>query len=353
MQEIDPSKPILVTGGSGYLASWIVKLLLEKGLQVHTTVRDSSGRDNYLPLEQLSMENPGRLKIFEADLLLPNSFMPAMRECELVIHTASPFIAGKVGNAKKEIIQPALQGTRNVLFSATDSGRVKRVVLTSSIVAMAGNARDIRQAGGIINEKCWNHSSTAAGQPYSFSKTIAEREAWRLQRQQAKWDLVVINPGFILGPSLSRRTDPTSIKIMKLLLTGAFRAGVPKGAQAVVDVRDVAKAHLQAGMIPHAGGRHLATGHLIDFLKLAAIIRDRYPRYPLPCRFLPLWLIKLGAPLSGLSAGFIEQNTGFDFTFDNRFIREDLQLSFRPIEQTIIDHVNQLANDHLVKDKRD
>lgn len=353
MTTIDRDKPILVTGGTGYLASWIIKQLLDEGFQVNTTVRDKSAQKKYQHLLDIASKSKGKLAIYEADLLLDHSFQEAMEGCELVIHTASPFKITAIKNADKELIQPALQGTRNVLFSANDSGSVKRVVLTSSIVAMVGDARDVKeQNNGVFNEKSWNTSSSAEYQPYPYSKTIAEKEAWKIAEKQNRWDLVVINPGFILGPSLSQRSDSTSINLMIQLFSGKFKSGVPTGDQAIVDVRDVARAHILAGLIPTASGRHLAAAHQKDFLAIANMIRKRHPNYPLPKKYVPKWLFQLIGPLMGFSRKYVKRNMGYDFVFDNSYIKKDLKMSFISFEKTITDHFNQLAEDGLIPDLR-
>ena len=108
MKIIDRMKPILVTGGTGYLASWIVKLLLDEGREVRTTVRNLTQKDKYAHFTALAVKSKGILQVFEADLLKLGSFNDAMKGCGLVIHTASPFIISGVKNALKELIEPRL-----------------------------------------------------------------------------------------------------------------------------------------------------------------------------------------------------------------------------------------------------
>jgi len=98
MKEIDKTKPILVTGGTGYLASWIIKMLLEDGIDVHATVRDSSNTAKIEHLTTLANQSSATLKLFDADLLKKGSFEEAMGDCELVFHTASPFIISDIKN---------------------------------------------------------------------------------------------------------------------------------------------------------------------------------------------------------------------------------------------------------------
>jgi len=352
MQTIDQSKPILVTGGTGYLASWIIKQFLDEGKEVRTTVRDLSQKDKSAHLTALAVKSKGTLTFFEADLLKKGSFAEAMAGCELVIHTASPFKISGLKNAQKELVEPALEGTKNVLESVNATESVKRVVLTSSIAAVYGDAVDIQKtANGVFTEEDWNFSSSVWHQPYPYSKTLAEKLAWEMAGKQNRWDLLTINPGFIMGPSLSKRTDSTSIDIMIQLATGKFKTGVPSGEMGFVDVRDVAKAHILAGFSPTASGRHICVSDQKTFLDMANIIKTNYPKYPLPKGFVPKWLFWLIAPLAGFTRKYVKLNVGIDLKFDTSYIRKDLGIEFIPFEKTITDHFAQILNDDIVKRK--
>lgn len=351
MEIIDSTKPILVTGGTGYLASWIVKQLLDQELEVRTTVRNLSQKEKYAHLTKMAYWSKGKLQIFEADLLKQGSFLEAMDGCELVIHTASPFKISGLKNAMKELIEPALEGTRNVLDSVNATESVKRVVLTSSIVAVFGDAIDINNTEkGIFTEEHWNFSSSPDHQPYSYSKTMAEKLAWEIAEKQIRWDLVVINPGLIMGPSLSKRTDSTSIDIMIQMLSGKFKNGVPSGELSFVDVRDVAKAHILAGFTPNASVRHICSANERDFLDIADVIRAGYPQLPLPIRHVPKWLFWVIAPMAGYTRKYVKRNVGIDIRMDNSYIKQDLEMAFLPFEHTIADQVEQLIRDGIIKE---
>lgn len=350
MKTIDRTKPVLVTGGTGYLASWIVKQLLDQGFEVRITVRSLEQKDKYAHLTALAVKSAGKLQFFEADLLKKGSFSEAMASCELVIHTASPFKISGVKNAQKELVEPALEGTRNVLDSVNATESVKRVVLTSSVVAIYGDAVDIQKTEkGIFTEQHWNTSSSAEHQPYSYSKTVAEKLAWSMAEKQSRWDLLTINPGFIMGPSLSKRTDSTSIEIMIQMATGKFKTGVPSGDMSFVDVRDVAKAHILAGFTPNASGRHICSANERDFLDLADVIRAGYPQLPSPSRYIPKWLFWLIAPMAGFTRKYVKRNVGIDIRMDNSYIKKDLEMVFLPFEHTIADHFQQLLTDEIIK----
>lgn len=123
----------LVTGGTGFIGAHVVKLLLERGHIVHTTVRSLNNKNKIKCLTDLQTEYPQRLFLFEADLLKDGSYTAAMEDCEVVYHIASPFmVPQQIKNGQKEIVDPAINGTKNVLKSVNDTQSVKRVVLTSS-----------------------------------------------------------------------------------------------------------------------------------------------------------------------------------------------------------------------------
>ena len=133
---------VLVTGGSGYIASWVVKYLLEEGYTVRATVRNLRSEDKVAHLKAMEREYSGKLQLFEADLLTEGSFDESMKGCDVVIHTASPFFIKGLKDAQKQLVDPALQGTRNVLETANRAESVKRVVLTSSVAAIMGDNVD-------------------------------------------------------------------------------------------------------------------------------------------------------------------------------------------------------------------
>ena len=219
MSDATFSGPVVVTGASGYVASWVVHELLSRGATVHGTVRDPNHPTKTAHLRALDDELPGTLKLFAADLLKPGSFAEALDGATTVIHTASPFHSGD-GDPQATLVQPALDGTANVLDQASQTPTVTRVVLTSSVLAVYGDATE--SDGRPLTEDDWNSSSSVDHQPYAYSKTVAERKAWELAEAQSQWRLVVVNPAFVMGPSLSGRKDSTSMDFLLNNLKGTW-----------------------------------------------------------------------------------------------------------------------------------
>lgn len=350
MMTIDRNKPVMLTGGTGYLASWIVKMLLDDGINVHATVRDPNDEVKVGHLRSIAEKSGANLKLFQANLLEPGSFDEATKDCELIIHTASPFSITNVNNPEQELIRPAKEGTINVLESVNRSSTAKRVVLTSSVVSIYGDNVDIKTTpGGIFTENEWNQTSSIDHRPYPYSKTVAEEAAWKIAGEQEQWDLVVINPGWILGPSLSKRVDSASIKTMIQFADGTYKMGVPELWNGMVDVRDVAKAHIKAGFTPDANGRHILVSEDATLLDLGKILKKNFgDQYPFPTKEAPKLIFWLISPMFGFTRKWVTKNLGCKISFDNSFSKENLGITYLPLEQTVKDHFQQILDDGLL-----
>ncbi len=341
--------PILVTGASGFIASWIVKYLLDGGYTVHGTVRNWADNQKVTHLYELGKTSKGKLELFEADLLVQGSFARAMQGCQVVIHTASPFQT-QVKNPEKELVEPTLEGTRNVLQSVNEIETVQRVVLTSSIVAIIGDAREIEDTqDGVFNEDSWNLYSDLDYQPYRYAKTLSEKEAWRIHQEQSRWDMISINPAFVLGPSLSTRTDSYSTDFMLGMLNGRNRRGLPQLTLGMVDVRDVAFAHLKAIFLPNLSGRYIVCSETLSLIDLITNIKISYgTKYPVPRRQLPNWVLYLIGPFRGLSWRFLKNNLGYHYEIDNSRSIEELGLVYQDLVVTVKDQIRDLEDKGLV-----
>lgn len=349
--QIDKTKPVLVTGGNGYIASWIVKYLLVEGIDVHATVRDPGNSAKVGHLLKAAEGTQGKLTLFKADLLQEGAFDAAMQGCELVIHTASPFVIKGLKDAQKELVDPAVKGTRNVLDAANRVTSVKRIVLTASVASVYGDAADMSDLGlKAYTEAQWNTTSTVAHQPYYYSKVAAEKIGWDIARSQSRWDFLTINPGLVLGPSLTTASDSTSLSTIKELADGTLRTGVPVINIALVDVRDVARAHILAGYTPAASGRHLAVSGTVTMWQMVQLLKARFGSgYRWPMMVAPKFIVWLLAPLKGYTRKFVARNVGWPLQFDNSYIQKDLALQLRPVAETLGDHFQQMLDDGVLK----
>jgi nucleoside-diphosphate-sugar epimerase len=343
---------VLVTGASGYLASWVVKELLDAECIVHATVRKLNDDDKIAHLQEMANAYPGKLKLFAADLLTPDSFDAAMTGCGAVIHTASPYFHEKPKDIELELIKPAVNGTMNVIASVNRTASVKRVVLTSSIAALYDDNCDAQAyPGNTVTERHINSNQDMTHNSYAYSKTAAETAAWQSQKLQSRWDMVSIHPGAIFGPSLSKRVDATSVGMVVQFLNGSFRMGVPRLWLGVVDVRDVARTHVQALLVPTAHGRYIAVAESMTLLQAAGLMRPTDAGLPdkLPRRESPKSLVWLIAPFVGLQRDYVMRNVGHPINFDNARSKSELGIVYRLPADTFNDHIRQIIADGLVK----
>ncbi|NJL54375.1 NAD-dependent epimerase/dehydratase family protein [bacterium] len=347
---ISPKK-VMVSGATGYVAGWLIKRLLEAGHHVHAAVRDPANKQKLAHLEVLQADLPGTITYFAADLLTDGSYAEAMADCEIVFHTASPFSL-RVKDAQRELVDPAKLGTRNVLEQAKRTSSVRRVVVTSSYVAVFGDNADFLASGKeFLSENDWNTTSSLTQQPYSFSKTEAEKEAWKIAKTQEQWRLVTVNPAFIMGPGISPSATSESFNFMKQFADGTFKNGVPNFGVGLVDVREVADAHLAAAFRPEVEGRFLISAKNSSFPEVAQILREQFGGdFPFPQRVTPKWLIWLIAPLvdKTLSRKVIARNVGYPVKIDNRKSIRELGITYRPLQETITEMFRQLIDEGIV-----
>jgi dihydroflavonol-4-reductase len=352
MMNMETDAPVMVTGATGFVAGWIVKALLDAGVTVHAPIRNSHDPAKTQYLLRLADEAPGEIKFFEADLLKQGSYAEAMAGCQIVFHTASPFKAD-VKDPQKELVDPAVLGTRNVLEEASRVPSVRRVVLTSSCAAMYGDAVDLQKIpNGVVTEDIWNTTSSLQHNPYSYSKTIAEKAAWRLANAQSRWDLIVINPGFVIGPAINLYTQSESFRAVKQMGDGTLRMGAPRFGIGAVDVRDLATAHLAAAFTPAAGGRYIINGYNSDMLGLAKALLPKYgSQYPIPRRAMPKWLVWLVAPIAarGITRRIISGNVDHPWKGDNSRGKRELGVTYRSLGESMNDMFQQMIDSGIVK----
>ncbi|RYR69608.1 hypothetical protein Ahy_A03g016167 isoform B [Arachis hypogaea] len=271
------NKVVCVTGGSGYIASWIIKFLLQRDYTVRATVRDPSNPKKVEHLLKLEGAKE-RLQLFKADLLEEASFDSVVEGCHGVFHTASPVLF-TVKDPQAELIDPAIKGTINVLESCAKSASVKRVVLTSSFATLIHNGKP-KHPNVIVDETWFADLDYCKKQRkwYSFGKTSAENVARKFLSEN-NIDLVVINQAMTIGPLLQPELN-ASVSTILNLVNGSET--FPNKTFGWINVKDVANAHIQAYEIASASGRYCLVERVSHFSEVAMILHDIYPTIKIP-----------------------------------------------------------------------
>jgi dihydroflavonol-4-reductase len=331
-----------ITGLTGFIAAHTAALLLARGYDVRGTVRSVSK----VTENAMIMALPGaseRLELFEADLLSEGAFDAAVLGAACVFHMASPYSL-EFKNAQRDLVDPAVRGTLNVLRACARAPTVKRVVLTSSMAAVTDEPD-----GRVLTEADWNTKSSLTRNPYYFSKSEAERAAWDfMEREKPSFDLVVINPFLVIGPSLTPGLN-TSNQIIVEALTGVFPA-IMQLNWGMVDVRDVALAHVLAAETPAAKGRYLCAAENITMRQLIDILKPlAQPADKLPTRSIDFWLGSFIGRFFAFTqppgaASYMKTHLGRMVRFDTAKIQRELGLSYRRIDATLGETVADLRS---------
>ncbi|KAL8500850.1 hypothetical protein ACS0TY_020437 [Phlomoides rotata] len=270
-------KVVCVTGGSGYIASWLVKLLLLRGYTVKATVRDLRDPRRVAHLKALEGAEE-RLQLFEANLIEDGSFDSVVDGCDGVFHTASPVLF-EVTDPQAELIKPAVEGTLNVLRSCSKVPSLRRVVVTSSIAAVTMN-RNPKGPDVVVDETWFSDPAFCEENKmwYPLAKTLAEQAAWKFAEKKGI-DLVVMHPGFVLGPLLQSTLNFSSGLLLEVVkgkeVFPSFR---------FVDVRDVVYAHIMAFENPSASGRYCLVGKSLSHSETMQVLHELYPSITGPVR---------------------------------------------------------------------
>ena len=321
---------VLVTGVSGYVGQHCAAELLRSGYSVRGTVRNPAKVEGIKTALAKSSARIDALEFAQADLLSDDGWEAAMKGCTYVLHVASPFIMGEPKDPN-DLIRPAVDGTERVLKFAKEAG-VKRVVLTSSTVAVSSDMED-----GIGGPNDWANPDNVGS--YAKSKILAERAAWRFIEAQSETDameMVVINPGGIMGPTLTGEAAGTSTGMINDMIQGKMPM-IPDIAVGMVDVRDVAQIHVTAIHVPEAAGQRfiLASTEPVQMINVAKTLKAAgYSK--VSTRRAPSFLLKMMAPFSKDVKG-MASFLGRRVKSDNTTTREILGWQPTPIETSLID----------------
>jgi dihydroflavonol-4-reductase len=332
------SERVLVTGGNGFVAGHVIQELLTNDYAVRATVRS--------PKATL----PGQVETVRADLGADEGWAEAVAGCDYVLHVASP-LPVTVPDDENDLIRPAVDGTLRVLRAAAASGTVKRVVLTSSIAAIGGGHD--RHDPTVRTEADWARVDTCP--PYPKSKTLAERAAWdfvaNLPASQ-RFELVVVNPGWVLGP-LGSTSVRTSVEVVRRLLARGV-PGSPRVAMAIVDVRDLAAGHrLALESSSAAGNRYILAGEELWMPDVARVLATEFNArgFRVPTATMPNWVVRLAARFDRslrVALYLLSRRERYSAAKAQR----ELGWTMRPARETIVDTATSLIEYGIVTPRK-
>eukprot|EP01037_Dinobryon_pediforme_P004416 gene4416-4462_t len=333
---------VLVTGGSGYIAGFVIRQLLDGGWQVRTTLRNPAREAVLRPLLGGDTES---MRFFTADLTTDAGWAEAMAGCTHVAHVASPF-STSAPRHEDDLIVPAREGVLRALRFARLAG-VTRFVQTSSVAAIAyGHGKGVHR----FTEADWTNVAGADVYAYVKSKTLAERAArdW-IAAEGGGLEFVSVNPAAVLGPVWNDDFSP-SIEVVRQLLAGLL-PGCPDLGFGIVDVRDVADLHVRALTAPGiAGERFIASGPFCKLIDVARVLKARMPdaARKVPTRRLPDWLVRVAARFNPMIRQIVGE-LGNVRDADAGHALAVLGWQTRPVEDSIVDCARSLIERGIVK----
>jgi len=340
MQTSSKSNSILVTGASGYIASHLIKILLENDFKVRGTVRSLSNKEKYNFLFSLAPSKKDNLTLIEADLTNKASWLSAVDGCDYVFHLASP-IPVSAPKDEMELIGPAVEGTLNVLEASV----VRKVVITSSVAAIGTGHQ------GLITEELWSKEEMCP--PYPKSKVRAEKAAWEFYEQnKGKLELVVINPCLVLGPMFIQHKN-TSESLLSEIIKGNI-PGVPDSSMLFVDVRDVADAHFKAMWKEEANGkRYIIAPEPTTMPEMVKVLNKEFKSkgFDIPEKIVSVEEFKTSGSPIGPRLAMIGGRR--NITISNRRGVEELKMKYHSHESTLVDMGNSLINLGIVSSKNE
>lgn len=332
---------ILVTGGSGFIAGYLIRQLAAEGWTINATIRSLAKEEKVRALIGVPA---AQLRFFAADLTGDAGWAEAVAGCSHVAHVASPFPAAAVRH-EDELIVPAREGALRALRFARDAG-VRRFVMTSSMAAIAYG----HEGRSRFTEADWTDVNSRDIYPYVKSKTIAERTArdW-VAAEGGALEFCTVNPSAVLGPVWGDDFS-ASIEVVKKMLEGAL-PGYPRLGFGIVDVRDVADLHVRALNAPDmAGERFVCSGPFYMMSEVGKVLCEHLgaEAKKVPTRNLPDFLVRLFA----LFDPVVRQVTGELGKVrdgDSSHAQQVLGWTMRPAEESIIDTARSLIDLGLVK----
>jgi len=320
---------VTVTGASGFIGAHIVRECLERGYTVNACVRNKDDPKNKFLLDMAKDIGKGKIQLFSADLVKMGAYDDAVSNADAVIHAAAQVDPAVVKDPWKDMVEPSTEGARNIL-SSVNKFNVKHYVHTSSMAAVGG------AKGRPSTEDDWS-TTTIKEIPYNFAKTEAEKLVWK-ETAGKPYTVSCINPSMVFGPCLAKPHAKASPYIFRQALFGNKQPNMP---YSVVDVRDVATAHVEAMLRPEANGkRFILDGNepSIAVNDIIEMCRQMYPQYRFDDAPGPKgWNEKL-------FGGKQPKRSGTDNTRSQKV----LGINYMPMDKTVRDSVESIVKNGFV-----
>ena len=334
---------VCVTGAAGFIAAHVIVDLLNDGHTVHATVRNLDDDTKRAHLDALREQHPGKLELFEADLLEPGSLDAALDGCDALIHTAAAVIL-VAPDPQKQIIDVAVKGTQNVLDSVARAPSVNRIVMTSSIAAVM----NYDQQGKTYTEDDWCTSDDIWLDPYGMGKTQSERLLWQFVDKHAdRVEAVAINPSVVIGPPLANHHIRSSLSFIRDLVGWTYPACAPMRLH-LVDVGDVSRGHVRALTSNKAvGQRIIFSDQQKSILEISKVLSRQYKT---PGRELPKLILYIAAYLDKrFSLRLARASANLHYEFSSNRPMELLGINLRNTEESILEAAETMVEKGWVK----
>jgi nucleoside-diphosphate-sugar epimerase len=340
---------VLVTGASGFIGSHIVANLLARGKSVRASVRNPDDPEKVDHLKALPVAAGGSLELVEMDLFDNAAVNSAVAGCSDVIHAAAALHVGNM-DKQKDVVDPSLIGSQNICDAIDSAGTVKRLVHTSSTAAIRTTHYD---DGQVFTAEMWADDKplTLEDNAYGLAKTEAERlvRKWHSNSDPAtRPRLVTIHPCVVFGPPLTKRHLSGSLSYVEALVKRTLPKSLPVHIN-IVDVRDVAEAHVRALSGGAEEGRYLVVGGDMWMVDLANVLREGHPERKWPKGVLPYWMCLIAAVFHPkMSLKWARNHLRKSCTFDASPAERELEMTFRSPAEAAIDSIPPMVQNGWV-----
>ena len=336
---------VVVTGASGYIGSHIVANLLLKGRNVRATVRDAGDPERVQHLKNMKISDGGSLEIIEMDLFDSESVDRAISGATDVIHTAAVVII-RSKEPQSKIVDPSVIGTENVVSAIEKSESVERFVHTSSTAAIRPEKWN---DGDILTTETFAKDATLELNPYGLAKYSAEMVVrdWHEETiKERDIKMATIHPCMVFGPPLSPRHLKGSLSIIMMLVNRDLPVLLPMQIS-IVDVRDVAEAHVRALTMGINGGRYLTVGGEMMWNEISKVLKNEYPKRKWPFRQVPYYLALIVCAFHPrVSVSWAKRHLKNKLYWNVEPAEKDLQMKWKPIEETIVETIPNILNNN-------